>query len=75
MQVTYDKQGYSQGQNKYAQITAVAAQSRNLYNNNQYANRVPTSLTNATISLNGDGIDSSNNMSSITVYTFKVTRN
>ena len=74
LQVSYDKYGYSQGQNKYARLYVTAGQTRDLYNNNSYSNRVPTSLTNATISINGNGIDNDNNMSSITVYTFKVTR-
>ena len=75
LQVTYDRYGRTQGGNKYAVLTAIAAQTRELYNNNSDSNRVPTSLTNATITVNGNGFDNNDNMSSMTVYTFKVTRN
>ena len=75
LKITYDKYGRSQGSNKYAVLTIIAGQTRDLYNSSQAPNKIPTSLDNATITINGDGIDNSNNMNSITVYTFKVTRN
>ena len=75
LKVTYDRYGRTQGGQQYAVLTAVAAQTRELYNNNSDSNRVPTSLTNATITVNGNGFDNNDNMSSMTVYTFKVTRN
>ena len=75
LKITYDKYGHSQGNNKYAELVVTAGQTRDIYNSSQTPNKVPTSLSNATITINGDGINNSNNMSSLTVYTFKVIRN
>ena len=48
LRVTYDKHGYN---NNYAQLTVIAQQTRSLNNSSSYTDRVPTSLSNATITV------------------------
>lgn len=69
--LTYDPKGYK---NQYAQLTVnVTDISSNKYiRNSSSGNRVPTSLSNATITLGGNGINGTDDMQSMTVYEFSV---
>ena len=71
--ITYDPKGYK---SQYAQITVNVTglvSGKFLRNTNSLGN-VPTSLTDATITLDGNGVDNQEDVNSMTVYEFSVTK-
>jgi len=73
--VVYDPKGY---QNQYAQVSlsmTVDGNTRSTFiRNSASANNIPQTLNNATITLGGNGLDSTDNMNYFEVVSFEVTK-
>lgn len=71
LSITYDSNGY---QSQYAQLTLTGSTSREIHNTSSSSNVIPANLTNAKITVGGDGLDSSTNATTMNVTSFTVTK-